>query len=84
MNDKAVDSLISVLSSLWSRCEILELRVSVAEALLQEHSSQLRKEYDREISNPSIRGFSSLPIQALQELRKGMLRGPDEEAPSSG
>ena len=82
MNEKAVDSLISVLSNLWSRCQYLELKVSVAESLLQEHASKLREEYDRTLSNPQLRGFSVSPSPALQELRKDMLRGSDEEAPS--
>jgi hypothetical protein len=84
MNKKAVDSLVSALSSLSSKCQSLELRVSVAESLIQEHAPKLYKEYEREINTPQVRGFSLLPTQALQELRKDMLRGPDEEAPSSG
>lgn len=78
MNERAVDSLISHLSNLYSRRQTLELRASVAESLLREHAPKLHEEYQGQISNPKIRGFSSLPSQALQELRKDMLRGPDE------
>lgn len=67
-----------------NKCQSLELRVSVAESLMQEHAPRLHKEYERKKCNPQVRGFSAIPTQALQELRKDMLLGPDEEVPSSG
>ena len=51
---------------------------------MQEHAPRLHKEYERKKCNPQVRGFSAIPTQALQELRKDMLLGPDEEVPSSG
>jgi len=82
MDKKAVDSLISVLSNLYSKVHSLEQQISIAKSLLREHAPELHEEYLQASRDPQFLGFSGGASPELQELRKDMLRGSDEEVPS--